>query len=124
MVAKGTNKLTGKAVAIKKEENIFHNPIDAKRILRELHILSTSKSDLEFLCHKNIISLLDIIRVDDRLAFNQVYLVMELMESNLSNVIRSKNVLTEEHIRFFIYQLFCGIAFMHSASIVHRDLKP
>lgn len=63
-------------------------------------------------------------RIDDVKTFNEVYLVMELMESNLANVIKSNMVLTEEHIRFLIYQILNGMSFMHSASIVHRDLKP
>jgi serine/threonine protein kinase len=73
------NKLTGKPLAIKKVSDIFYNLIDAKRILRELHILSTSLIYPGFLSHKNVISLLDVVRIDDVNTFNEVYLVMELM---------------------------------------------
>ena len=40
MVAKGINKITGKEVAIKKMSNLFKDLQDAKRILREVRILS------------------------------------------------------------------------------------
>lgn len=38
-VAKAKNKTTGEIVAIKKIQNVFSDPVDAKRILRELCIV-------------------------------------------------------------------------------------
>ena len=31
--------------------------------------------------------------------------------------------LTTEHIQTFLYQLLCGLKYIHS-SVIHRDLKP
>ena len=53
-----------------------------------------------------------------------IYLVCELMETDLSRVIRSKQQLLTEHIQYFIYQVLRAFKFLHSANIIHRDLKP
>lgn len=40
VVASALNKLTNKKTAIKKVINAFEDPVDAKRILREIKLLS------------------------------------------------------------------------------------
>jgi mitogen-activated protein kinase 7 len=48
----------------------------------------------------------------------------ELMECDLAAIIRSGQPLTDAHFQSFIYQILCGLKFIHSASVLHRDLKP
>lgn len=53
------------------------------------------------------------------------YLVLESMEGNLNNVLRSQALpLTHEHHKFIMRQILHGLALIHSKGIVHRDLKP
>jgi serine/threonine protein kinase len=63
-------------------------------------------------------------RIEDRFNFNEVYLVMEFMQYNLKKLILSKNKISENMIKFIIYQILDGLYHMHSADIIHRDLKP
>ncbi|ETO07515.1 mitogen-activated protein kinase 6 [Reticulomyxa filosa] len=110
---------TGQKVAIKKNKDVFGALSDAKRILREIKLL------LHF-NHENIISLLGVIPPDtyEQDDFKEVYLIMPRMETTLSRIIRSKQVLTEKHRQYFVYQLLRGLKYMHDAGVWHRDLKP
>lgn len=106
-------------VAIKKVTNIFSKNILCKRALREIKLLA------HFRGHKNIIFLCDLdIIPDSNGQFNEIYLYEELMECDLHQIIRSKQALTDSHYQSFIYQILCGLKYIHSADVLHRDLKP
>lgn len=79
---------------------------------------------LEFLNHKNIIALQGIMTIDNLSTFNEIYLIMEFMEFDLRRLIQSQMKITEQMIKFIMYQLLVSINFMHSADILHRDIKP
>jgi mitogen-activated protein kinase 1/3 len=111
------DKKSNTKVAIKKVPNAFEDLIDAKRILREIKLL-------KFFDHENIISLLDVPKPESRKGFNDIYIISDLMETDLHRVIYSKQELTDEHIQYFIYQILRATLYMHSSNVVHRDLKP
>lgn len=104
-------------VAIKKVQNAFEDLIDAKRILREIKLLN-------FFDHENIIKLIDVPLPEKKIDYNDIYIVSDLMETDLHKVIYSKQELSDEHIQYFIYQILRGVLYIHSANVVHRDLKP
>lgn len=56
--------------------------------------------------------------------FQDVYIISELMETDLHRVIYSRQRLTDEHTQYFLYQILCALKYIHSASVLHRDLKP
>lgn len=105
-----------KGVAIKKLSRPFQNITHAKRAFRELKLM-------RLVNHPNIIKLLDVFTPQASLEeFQDVYLVMELMDANLCQVIQME--LDHERISYLIYQMLCGIKHLHAAGIIHRDLKP
>jgi len=117
VVVSARDTLTGKEVAIKKIEKAFEHSTFTKRTLRELKIL-------RLLNHENVISIESIQLPVSREAFDEIYVISELMETDLSSVIKSPQPLSDEHCQFFIYQLLRGLKYMQSAQILHRDLKP
>ena len=118
VVVSAKDKKKGVKVAIKKVHNAFEDLIDAKRIVREIKLLS-------FFGHENIISLIDVVKpFEGRTGFEDIYIITDLMETDMHRVIYSRQELSDEHIQYFVYQVLRGILFMHSALVIHRDLKP
>ncbi|KAE9600111.1 putative mitogen-activated protein kinase CMGC-MAPK family [Lupinus albus] len=117
IVCSSVNRETNEKVAIKKIQNAFENRIDALRTLRELKLLT-------HLQHVNVISLKDIMMPVHRKSFKDVYLVYELMDTDLHQIIKSSQALSNDHCQYFLFQLLRGLKYLHSANILHRDLKP
>ena len=101
----------------------------AKRAYRELRLMSLVN-------HKNIIKLINVFSPQKSLddfqvlfLFNfknilnnkkDVYMVMELMEANLCQVVNLE--LDHERLSYLLYQLLCGVRHLHAAGIIHRYL--
>ncbi|XP_058747458.1 mitogen-activated protein kinase 15-like [Vicia villosa] len=108
---------TGEKVAIKKIQDAFEHISDAIRILREVKLL-------RLLRHPDIVDIKRIMLPPSKREFRDIYVVFELMESDLHQVIKANDDLTREHHQFFLYQMLRALKYMHSANVYHRDLKP
>ncbi|KAL0309261.1 UNVERIFIED_CONTAM: Mitogen-activated protein kinase [Sesamum radiatum] len=91
-VCAAVNSETHEKVAIKKIGNAFDNRIDAKRTLREIKLL-------RHMDHDNVIAIKDIIRPPQKENFNDVYIVYELMDTDLHRIIRSNQPLADDRCR-------------------------
>ena len=104
-------------VAIKKISKVFDHLTDAKRTLREIKLL-------RHFDHENVVSIADILLPPDRTEYNDVYVITELMDTDLHQIIGSPQPLTDDHVQYFLYQILRGLKYVHSAEVMHRDLKP
>ena len=119
LVCSGRIVDSGKLVALKKIPKAFEDTVDCKRLLREIKILRHFK-------HDNVLGLLDILPPpgSEAKGWKDVYIVSELMDTDLHYIIHSKQPLTDEHFKYFLYQILRGVHAIHTAHVLHRDLKP
>ncbi|KAL4384260.1 hypothetical protein GQ457_15G001170 [Hibiscus cannabinus] len=117
VVASAIDTHTGEKVAIKKINDVFEHVSDATRILREVKLL-------RLLRHPDVVQIKHIMLPPSRREFRDIYVIFELMESDLHQVIRANDDLTPEHHQFFLYQLLRSLKYIHAANVFHRDLKP
>ena len=118
VVISALDKETSKKVAIKKVTRAFEDAVDAKRILREILLMKK-------FVHENVIRIIDIIPPPPSAEeFEDIYIVQDLMETDLHRIIYSRQPLTIDHIQYFVYQILRGLKYIHSANVLHRDLKP
>jgi hypothetical protein len=105
---------TGEFLAVKIIPNVFACIEEASRVLSELQIMRQ-------LHHPYTLRLKDVF-VDGSLEdFSSVYLVSERFDTNLNEVLRrGRKQLTEQHIKLILYQILCGLKYMHSVCIIHR----
>ena len=87
---------TQRKVAIKRISPFDHSMF-CLRTLREIKLL-------RHFHHENIIAILDILQPPSFDDFREVYLVQELMETDLHRVIRTQE-LSDDHCQYFIYQV-------------------
>ncbi len=108
---------TGTNVAIKKETDIFADPTDCKRILREVQLLRQFD-------HPSIIRLYDVFVNQNARDFDSLYLVLELVDASLKDVSSSPIYLSENQVRRVFYNFMLGLKYLQSMGILHRDIKP
>lgn len=108
------DKQDGKTKALKKNFDAFTNSTDAQRVYREIMFLFQLK-------HPNIIFLEETIKSKNG---KDIYLLFEHMDADLYEVSRAKNILSDKHRKYILYQVAKALHYVHSAGLMHRDLKP
>eukprot|EP00095_Tigriopus_kingsejongensis_P009173 maker-scaffold145_size311916-snap-gene-1.9 protein:Tk09173 transcript:maker-scaffold145_size311916-snap-gene-1.9-mRNA-1 annotation:"cell division protein kinase 4" len=121
-VYRARDKATDSIVALKKMRFTLTEDGVPMAILREISLLK----QLEKFDHPNIVRLLDICHGQRREREMSLYLVFEHVHQDLASYLEKcpSPGLGQDRIKDIIWQILCGVDFLHSHRIVHRDLKP
>ncbi|KAI9917630.1 hypothetical protein PsorP6_013339 [Peronosclerospora sorghi] len=110
--------VNGGTFAIKKLGQFLRHPKVALLALREIKLMS------EIGNHPCLMGFHELQQPLDYDHFEDLYIIQPLMETDLCRIIHSKESLSDDQVQYFLYQMLCGIHYLHSADVLHRDLKP
>jgi serine/threonine protein kinase len=113
VVCLARHRKTNTNIAIKKILNVFDHFLIGMRTYREIKILR------HLVNHENIITIRDVFLGSNN--SKDVYIVFDYMDTDLKRVLESNQALTNDHIKYFSYQILNGIAFIHQAGIVKKN---
>lgn len=108
---------TKKTYACKRFEEVFTRELRGKRLLRELNILKSVK-------HPCLNKLKCVMPPEDYSNFNEALLVLDLCDMDLKKLLKSSKNLQELQVKSIVYDILCGLNYLHKSQIIHRDLKP
>lgn len=122
VVCAAVDSLQEKEVAIKRIGRVFDDLIDGRRIWREIRILRLLRDSG---C-RNVMRLHRLLRPRESIeAYRDLYVVTELLETDLYAVIRQRSdMMTVASLRNIGVQMLRCLADMHSMGVIHRDIKP
>uniref|UniRef100_A0A7S1IXI5 Protein kinase domain-containing protein n=1 Tax=Eutreptiella gymnastica TaxID=73025 RepID=A0A7S1IXI5_9EUGL len=115
-VLSADDQVTGEVIAIKKCDQLFRHPEDGKRVLREIKLL-------QFFDHPNLVKIRGLLPPRSP-TFLDVYILTEFLDMDLKELLQTVGPLDEESCQSIMYQVTCGLNYIHSAEVIHRDLKP
>ncbi|KAK6460228.1 kinase-like domain-containing protein [Scheffersomyces coipomensis] len=106
---------SGQVMAVKKVCQNKHNELSS-HLLNEIKILQFLRG------HNNIVKLLDLDYVYNSISdSHQLYMYQHVMGNSLNHI---KGELNDQHFQRIMYQLVCGLNYIHSAKIIHGNLNP
>mmetsp|Transcript_4843 Transcript_4843/g.9053 ORF Transcript_4843/g.9053 Transcript_4843/m.9053 type:complete len:343 (-) Transcript_4843:549-1577(-) len=109
---KAMNTKTDQEVSIEKVEDVIGNYRLQKRNLRVVKLQSYYRCEY-------------ILKVRGvHLAENDFYIITDCMETTLHHVIASRQALTDDHFKYFIYQMLLAVHYVHSSRTVILNLCP
>lgn len=107
----------GMSFAVKRFERIFQDEQRGTRLLRELAILNK----VEHSCLNKLVTMFPPKNVD---VMKDTYMVLDKCDMDMKKLLRSNKFLEEVQCKSMIYDILCGVLYLHKAKIAHRDLKP
>ena len=66
-----------------------------------------------------VTELIEIIKTET----TNICLVLEYLDTDLDNLLKSKESFSEPHLIKIIYNMLCSISFIHKSNVMHRDIK-
>lgn len=116
VVASAHDSHTNQRVAIKKILSAFSSSKSARYVLREVRLL-------RHINHPNIVRLLDIDVPYKYRAWDEVYIITPLLQTDLKNALKNGILTDEKQRKKIAFDLLCALEYMHASGLMHRDVK-